>query len=262
LHPSRSRLARSDDVGGSRGHSCVRASRITGNTTSGLAKPIRCLDELVQSRSILAHPFYRAWQRGELTRAQLATYATVYYPHVAAFPGYLESAIGGAKDPVIQAELADNLADELGSPAPHSELWLDFAEEVGADRYSVASAAASRSTTETVETFSAMAGGDTVGAVAALYAYESQQPRVAREKIAGLREHYGVTNPRALAYFEVHADADVRHSEGEREALRRCLADGASGERVLESAGRALDAYWGLLDGICAEAGIENCVDD
>jgi pyrroloquinoline-quinone synthase len=218
---------------------------------------IRCLDELLQSRSILAHPFYQAWQRGELTKSQLATYAAVYYPHVAAFPRYLSSAISGAKDPVIRGELASNLEDELGSPA-HSELWLDFAEEVGADRQAITAAEALPATARTVETFSTEANSDTACAVAALYAYESQQPEVATRKIAGLREQYGVTSARALAYFEVHADADVRHSEGERDALRRCLADGASGERVLESAGRALDAYWGLLDGICAEAGIEN----
>lgn len=222
---------------------------------------IRCLDELVQSRSILAHPFYLAWQRGELTRAQLVTYATVYYPHVAAFPGYLERAIRGATDPVIRAELAGNLDDELSSPAAHSELWLDFAEEVGADRATVASADASVATARTVEAFRAVAAGDTASAVAALYAYESQQPEVAAQKIAGLREHYGVTSPRALAYFEVHAEADIRHSEGERDAIMECLAEGASHERVLESAGRALDAYWGLLDGICVEAGIENPTD-
>ena len=219
---------------------------------------IRCLDELVQSRSILAHPFYRAWQRGELTRAQLATYATVYYPHVAAFPGYLERALRGATNPAIRAELASNLEDELSNPAAHSELWLDFAEAVGADRAAVASAASSIETSRTVETFAAQTAGDTAGAIAALYAYESQQPEVATQKIAGLREHYGVTSSRALAYFDVHSEADVRHSEGERAAIVACLAEGASPERVLESAGRALDAYWGLLDGVCVEAGIEN----
>lgn len=218
---------------------------------------IRSLDELIQSRSILAHPFYRAWQRGELTRAQLATYAAVYYPHVAAFPGYLERAIDGAEDSVIRTELAANLEDELNSPAAHHELWLDFAEEMGADRQAVAIADALPATARTVETFRCEASADTAGAVAALYAYESQQPEVAAQKISGLRQHYGVTSRRALAYFEVHADADVRHSEGEREALRRCLEAGASGERVLESAGRALDAYWGLLDGICDESGVE-----
>ncbi|HMI54780.1 MAG TPA: iron-containing redox enzyme family protein [Gemmatimonadaceae bacterium] len=217
---------------------------------------ISCLDELIQSRSILAHPFYVAWQRGELTRAQLSTYATVYYPHVAAFPGYLERAQRRATDPIIRAELANNLVDELGNPAPHSELWLDFAEEIGADRVSVAGAKPRPAVAATVEIFNAQASGDTAGAVAALYAYESQQPEVSKQKLAGLRERYGVISPKALAYFEVHAEADVRHSEGERSAIARCLADGASHESVLEAAERALDAYWRLLDGICEEAQI------
>jgi pyrroloquinoline-quinone synthase len=218
---------------------------------------IRCLDELIQSRSILAHPFYQAWQRGELTKAQLATYATVYYPHVAAFPGYLERTLRGATSPAVRAEVAGNLEDELSNPASHSELWLDFAEEMGANRATVATADPSPAAVTTVETFRTAAAADTAGALAALYAYESQQPAVATQKIAGLREHYGVTNPRALAYFEVHAEADIHHSEGERNAIMTCLAEGASHERVLESAGRALDAYWGLLDGVCVQAGIQ-----
>ncbi len=217
---------------------------------------IRCLDELIQSRSILAHPFYVAWQRGELTRAQLATYATVYYPHVAAFPGYLERAQSRAADPLVRAELAANLADELGDPAPHSELWLDFAEELGLDRTTVATAQPRPAAAAIVDTFNTRASGDTAGAVAALYAYESQQPEVSKQKLAGLRERYGVTAARALAYFEVHAEADVHHSKGERDVIMRCLADGASHESLLESAEGALDAYWALLDGICEEARI------
>lgn len=217
---------------------------------------IRCLDELIQSRSILAHPFYQAWRRGELTRRQLATYASVYYPHVAAFPGYLERASDRANDPAVRAELADNLRDERGKPAPHNELWLDFAEEMGADRAMVATATPTSAAARTVETFNTVTSGDTAGAIAALYAYESQQPEVAKEKLGGLRDLYAVTNPRALTYFEVHAEADVLHSEGERKAIESCLAAGASHEAVLISAGTALDAYWGLLDGICEDAGV------
>jgi pyrroloquinoline-quinone synthase len=44
------------------------------------------LDRLIQFRSILRHPFYVTWQRGELTAEQLAIYARAYYPHVASFP--------------------------------------------------------------------------------------------------------------------------------------------------------------------------------
>jgi len=220
---------------------------------------IRCLDEMISSRSILAHPFYVAWQRGELTREQLGIYASFYYPHVAAFPGYLARARNGATNPFVRAELEANLADELANPAPHNELWLDFAEEFGADREALATAPPRPAADGVVKTFNARTSGETAGAIAALYAYESQQPEVAAQKLTGLRERYGVTDAKALAYFEVHAQSDIRHSEGERQAIARCLADGASRESVLESASAALDAYWTLLDGICEEAEIKSC---
>ena len=66
---------------------------------------LTALDALIQSRSILQHPFYVAWQKGTLTREQLATYARVYWPHVAAFPSYLEAAARLTDDVHIQAVL-------------------------------------------------------------------------------------------------------------------------------------------------------------
>src|SRR2546429_6207243 len=98
---------------------------------------LRALDELIRERSILQHAFYRAWQRGELTRSQLATYSRVYYPHVAAFPNYLENAISCAEDFSTRRTLEDNLLDELTNPAPHPELWLDFAKRIGHTRTQV-----------------------------------------------------------------------------------------------------------------------------
>jgi pyrroloquinoline-quinone synthase len=214
------------------------------------------LDQLIQSRSILKHPFYLAWQQGELTRKQLATYAAVYYPHVAAFPHYLESAIDSSSDPQVRAELERNLADELGNPAPHNELWLDFAAGLGQQREAVASAQKTSAAHSIVTAFEKQMKVSSAAALAALYAYESQQPEVARQKIDGLRRFYGVEDPEMLAYFEVHAETDLEHREGERRALLRCLELGASEDEILGAAGEALESYWGLLDGVCVEAGV------
>ena len=217
------------------------------------------LDQLVASRSILQHPFYVAWEQGTLTRDQLATYARVYYPHVRAFPGYLRAALAGADDPAVRAELEANLADELTSPKPHPELWLDFAAALGLDRQAVEEARPGPAAAAAVETFERLARRDVASGLAALYAYESQQPEVSRAKRDGLRERYEVRDAEALAYFDVHATADVRHRQGERDALARCLAAGTAPEAVVEAAGEALDAYWALLDGVCEEAGVATC---
>lgn len=214
------------------------------------------LDTQIRARSILQHPFYQAWEKGELTKAQLATYARIYYPHVRAFPEYLEAALSQTDDPTIRAELQDNLDDELGNPAPHDALWLDFAESLGLDAEEVTSAEPHPAATAMVDTFAGLAKASLATGLTALYAYESQQPEVSRTKADGLRSCYGMTEPAAVAYFEVHEAADVRHRQGERDALAACLAGGTPPEVVRDAATRALDAYWGLLDGVCREVGI------
>ena len=217
---------------------------------------LEILDELIQARSILRHPFYVAWSTGDLTRPQLATYATLYYPHVAAFPGHIETAMRSAADPLVRGELECNLTDERSNPKPHVELWLDFAEGMGLDRDEVASAEVHPAAGTLIETLGRFASAETAAALAAFYSYESQQPEVSVRKTEGLRRFYGVGDSRTLAYFDVHAEADVAHSRGEREALRRCLDSGALEEIILSAGEQTLQAYWGLLDGICEEAGI------
>ena len=217
---------------------------------------LEMLDQQIRERSILQHPFYVAWARGELTKEQLATYAKIYYPHVAAFPRYLESALETTKDARVRDELSSNLADELANPKAHNELWLDFAASLGLDRVAVEKATPESAAKNTVSTFNRLASKSAASALAALYAYESQQPDVAREKIKGLGERYGLNNADALGYFEVHAEADVLHRAGERNAMLHCLQNGASEEEMTQATNDALDAYWGLLDGISREAGV------
>jgi pyrroloquinoline-quinone synthase len=214
------------------------------------------LDDLIASKSILTHPFYVAWQKGELTRDDLRTYATTYFPHVAAFPGYLESAIDITEDAEVRDELQQNLHDENHQPAPHPQLWLDFAQGMGADREGVESAETQPAAQQVVSTFDRLCRRGTGEALAALYAYESQQPEVARTKSDGLAEWYGVTDAKTRDYFEVHAEADIEHRAGERAALGRCIQTPDDADRVLAAADEALDSYWGLLDGISDQIGL------
>jgi pyrroloquinoline-quinone synthase len=211
------------------------------------------LDARIAAASILGHPFYRRWNAGTLTRQDLATYARVYFPHVAAFPEYLEVAAERAEQPMVRAELLENLREERTVPQPHAELWLRFAAAVGADPAAVRAATPADAARRTVSQFRHLCGGATTTALAALYAYESQQPEVSRQKMAGLREHYGFTDVEALAYFTVHAEADQRHGAGERRALALYLEAGACDHEVIAACQAALGAYWDLLDGVTKE---------
>ena len=57
--------------------------------------------------------------------------------------------------------------------------------------------------------------------LAALYAYESQIPAVAKAKIDGLAAWYGITEPRDVAFFSVHMTADVEHAGTARMLLEQ-----------------------------------------
>ena len=214
------------------------------------------LDALIQSQSILRHPFYIAWREGTLTKTQLATYARVYWPHVAAFPSYLEASIEKTADPVVRETLGRNLHDERTRPKPRPELWLDFATSLGQSRQKVTTSTPHQSAQQIVNTFRRLATSSTLEGVTALYTYEVQQPEVASQKRDGLRTHYGINSDQSLTYFNVHAEADIAHSQEEREVLRHCLDDGGEPGSVIQAATESLNAYWELLDGVCEETAV------
>jgi pyrroloquinoline-quinone synthase len=83
-----------------------------------------------------------------------------------------------------------------------------------------------------------------------MYAYEAQVPEVATEKINGLRDRYGIEDPRTLAFFTVHSTLDLEHSAHERDAIARTTVDEADADAALDATSRALDAWWGFLDSV------------
>ena len=204
---------------------------------------------------LLCHPFYKAWAAGELTREELRAYAADYYPHVAAFPGHLLRLAARTMDGALRGALLTNRADELGAEdaggRPHEELWLDFAEGMGAEREEVRRHAPIPEVEGLMETFRRVAGqGSAAAALATFYAYESQVPRVAKEKARGLRDLYGA-DAATRGYFTLHQTADVHHSQVWKQQLERELAaDPEAAAEALEAAESAARALWQALDGI------------
>ena len=214
------------------------------------------LDARIRKYDLLCHPFYQAWAAGTLTRDDLRAYAQDYYHHVAAFPGYLaEFGIRLPEGELRRAVLA-NMSDEKGGEnsfgepeAPHAELWLDFAEGMGANRQ--ARTQPIPEIKALVEHFSRVAStGLPEQALAAFYAYESQVPRVAAEKARGLKEIYNADS-KAYAYFTLHTTADVYHSQVWRQQLEKCLqSNPQNAEAALDAGEQAARALWRALDGI------------
>ena len=220
------------------------------------------LEARIAKYDLLCHPFYLAWSRGQLTAADLREYAAEYYHHVAAFPSYLSAFHTRLEDGAVRKAVAENCADEEGVGSPdgrsHAELWMDFAAGFGGSEQDVQDRRPVSEVLELIASFRRVAReGSSAEALAAFYAYESQVPRVAKEKARGLKEMYGA-DAKACRYFTLHTTADVRHSQVWQELLSKEVADDASAARALDAAESAAKALWTALDGIERERLVRN----
>lgn len=204
--------------------------------------------------NLLAHPFYQAWSKGELTRADLAHYAAEYWHQVSAFPTYLSALHSRLPDGELRREVLRNLADEEGVDAaharPHSELWMDFAHGMGASREAVTTHPIQPEMQALLQTFRGLMLEPPASALAALYAYESRVPAIAATKAEGLRAHYGA-DAAGTRYFTLHQTADVHHAQVWRDLIDAELAaNPAAAEPALAAAETAAKALWAALDGV------------
>jgi pyrroloquinoline-quinone synthase len=189
---------------------------------------IERLDDARRRWNVLEHPFYRRWESGELTRADLAFYAGEY-----------RHAVTALADAAAATEDREHAAEE----AAHVGLWDDFAASLDAplDRDA---AEGTRACAE------AWRREDRLEARAVLYAVEAGQPEISRTKLTGLVEHYGFeADSPATAYFTLHADRDHEHAAQSRAVLED--VDSSEDERLVAAAEAALEGNWRLLDACC-----------
>jgi pyrroloquinoline-quinone synthase len=192
---------------------------------------IERLDDARARWNILEHPFYVRWERGELTRPELARYAAEYRHAVSALADAAQTAAPLAGDGHAAEERA------------HVDLWDDFAAALEAEPREPQA--------ETAACARAWRGGaDALEATAILYAIEAGQPDVSRTKLDGLVGHYGFeSGSPATEYFSLHAERDVEHA-AEARAVVVQNASAADEDRLVSAAERALAANWLLLDGV------------
>ena len=186
------------------------------------------LDGARERWDVLTHPFYVRWERGELSRDELAFYAGEYRHAVTALA---HTAAAGGSD--------EHAAEERA----HVDLWDDFAASLDAplDR---------EPTAETTACAESWSSDDPLDAAAIMYAVESAQPAISATKLAGLVEHYGFpADSPGAGYFALHAERDHEHAA----EARAVLEAGATQEdtaRLVSVAEAALEGNWRLLDGV------------
>jgi pyrroloquinoline-quinone synthase len=207
------------------------------------------IDSRIRDRHLLGHPFYTSWVAGTLPKEAMQEYARQYFAFESSFPRMLSALHSRSERPDVRQALLENLWDEEHGERNHAELWLRFADGIGAGREGTQRATWNQATHDLVWSYLGTCRTRPVAAgVAAVYAYEAQVPAVARAKVDGLKANYAVEDPETLEFFELHADLDVEHSEAERKLIED-LGAGYE-EEVLAATEEALDRWWAFLDAV------------
>ncbi|MFB5607077.1 MAG: TenA family transcriptional regulator [Candidatus Nitrosomaritimum yanchengensis] len=205
---------------------------------------IKRIDEMIEERSLLKHPFYEMWSDGKLTVESLAGYSKEYFQLVKAVPSFMSPIIEKAPESVIP-ELVDNQQEE----ADHIQPWIKFAGELGISEDELTNYEGLEKTKKAVSDLGKLMN-TYEGGSCAMYAFEKEIPKISQTKLDGMAQFYGMSNDNATEYFKLHTEADIRHAAAWRNILETASTNT---DDLLQIADKSISAQNLLLDS-CYEA--------
>jgi pyrroloquinoline-quinone synthase len=170
------------------------------------------IDQEIEKRSLLKHPFYQMWSEGKLSIESLQGYAKEYFALVKAVPLMVERLASQNNNPSIM----ENLAEER----EHIEPWIKFAGALGVKKEELENHITSQKTQDSIEKMLQLMNTFENG-IAAMYAYEAEIPKISRSKIDGLAKFYNITDESGTEYFRIHESVDVKHAAVWRNMLEK-----------------------------------------
>jgi pyrroloquinoline-quinone synthase len=205
---------------------------------------IERIDYEIEKHSLLKHVFYQMWSEGKLTINHLQGYSKEYFQLVKVVPKFVENIFNVIADPSLKRAVGQNLKEE----SEHIEPWIMFSTAMGVQRNDLTSYKGENETNVAVSTLSQLTERSLEEAVAAMYAYEKELPKISKSKIDGLKKFYGVQSNEATKYLEIHEEVDLRHSEVWKNILKTIPED--KQECALNAAISSLEAQNKLLDSV------------
>jgi len=168
--------------------------------------------------NMVKHDFYHLlWNKGLLSRDDLKYYAEQYYHVEENFLHCLKEVSNLYEiQHAFKEILSDNIADESGNKGrkSHLQLWLQFCEFLGSNALLTSNVQLNDHTKLLLSDSFKIIRRSFPSAVGFFYAYEHQIPGIAKSKIEGLLEHYGVDKKAsALDFFYEHKKMDVWHTK-------------------------------------------------
>ena len=209
-----------------------------------MSQLIKKIDQIIEDKSLLNHPFYEMWSEGKLEFQSLVGYSKEYYQLAKQVPKFMEPIVDMAPSDA-RSELISNMNEET----EHIRLWENFAFSMGITKDDLTSYQGLKKTNEAVNNLASLMESYDEGACA-MYAFEKEIPKISKTKMEGLKNFYGLDSKDATEYFEEHMSADIRHAASWKKIIN---TSSKNHDKLLKIAKKSVDAQNLLLDS-CYEA--------
>ena len=200
---------------------------------------IKRIDQIIEDKSLLKHPFYEMWSDGKLELDSLKGYSKEYYQLVKQVPQFMEPMVNDAS-----SDMKDELVQNMKEESEHIPLWEKFAGSMGISESELIPYSGLEKTNQAVSDLAELMNTFDSGACA-MYAFEKEIPKVSQTKLEGLKEFYGIDTKDATEYFEEHMTADIRHAASWQKIINNTSIDDSV---MLSTAEKSVAAQNLLLD--------------
>ena len=181
-----------------------------------MSQLIKKIDQIIEDKSLLNHPFYEMWSEGKLEFQSLVGYSKEYYQLAKQVPKFMEPIVDMAPSEA-RSELISNMNEET----EHIRLWENFAFSMGITKDDLTSYQGLKKTNEAVNNLASLMESYDEGACA-MYAFEKEIPKISKTKMEGLKNFYGLDSKDATEYFEEQMSADIRHAASWEKIIKTC----------------------------------------
>src|SRR5206468_1517005 len=148
------------------------------------------IDQEVEKKSLLKHPFYKMWSNGELSLNQLQGYSLEYFQLVKVVP----EMVNNIKLKMQGSKLKSIIEESHKEESSHIDPWIRFATSLGVQKQDLLNYVCGENTKNAVSSLVELTEDSIDEGICAMYAYELDLPNISRSKIEGLHEYYNMFN--------------------------------------------------------------------
>jgi pyrroloquinoline-quinone synthase len=211
------------------------------------------VDQEIERQSLLKHPFYQLWSKGDLSINHLQGYSKEYFQLVKLIPRFVGNIISNSFVsglPYFANESFTKLLNNsMQEESDHITPWVDFATSIGVPKNELLDYQGSDKTNKATEEMRNLTEESVTQGAAAMYAYEKELPKISNTKLEGLQNFYGLTDKKCLNYFEIHQEIDIKHAAIWREALES-IDSNADQEAAFAASKSSLTCLNTILDDV------------